>query len=130
MAERFPEVNTFCSAVSKLIVSEVRRRAANESTEAAATAIAKFLEASRHTAEEDSRGWSLLTTLNLLSSGEQNLVETMTSASVPSTLVKCLYLFFDLPEVLPPGEKGPASDFSPMERRLLLQKVFVQLLIR
>jgi len=129
MVERFPEINTFCQAVSKLIVSEVRKRAANESTEAAAVAIAKFLEAS-HQAEEDSRGWTLLSTLNLLSAGEQNLVDTMTAASVPSTLVKCLYLFFDLPEVQPPETKGPASDFSPMERRLLLQKIFVQLLIR
>lgn len=130
MTERFPEINTFCGAVSKLIVSEVRRRAANESTEAAAVGIAKFLEPASPSAEEDSRGWTLLSTLNLLSAGEASLVDTMTAAAVPSTLVKCLYLFFDLPQVQPPESKGPGSDFSPMERRLLLQKIFVQLLIR
>lgn len=129
MSERFPELGTFCQVVSKLMVSEVRKLAANESTEAAAVAIAKFLEASGM-GEEDSRGWNLLTTLNLLSAGDQALVETMTGAAVPSTLVKCLYLFFDLPQVQVSDTKGPGSDFSPMERRLLLQKIFVQLLIR
>jgi len=129
MIERFPEINSFSQAVSKLMVSEVRRRASNQSTEAAAVSIVKFMEAGNETGE-DSRGWTLLTTLNLISAGEQNLVDVMTAASVPSTLVKCLYLFFDLPEVNPPESKGPGSDFSPMERRLLLQKVFVQLLIR
>lgn len=56
----------------------------------------------------------------------------MTSASVPSTLVKCLYLFFDLPE-LPEGSDKKTSeecDFTVMERRILLQKIFVQLLVR
>lgn len=52
----------------------------------------------------------------------------MTTASVPSTLVKCLYLFFDLPEM----SKDEAdvtdenSEFTPRERRILLQKIFVQ----
>uniref|UniRef100_A0A1A9X279 WD repeat and FYVE domain-containing protein 3 n=1 Tax=Glossina brevipalpis TaxID=37001 RepID=A0A1A9X279_9MUSC len=53
----------------------------------------------------------------------------MTAAAVPSTLVKCLYLFFDLPSV----ESDPyigTSEFSAYERRTLLQKVFVQLLVR
>jgi WD repeat and FYVE domain-containing protein 3 len=52
----------------------------------------------------------------------------MTAASLPSTLVKCLYLFFDLPEMELEVETG--SEFSPTERRILLQKVFVQLLVR
>jgi hypothetical protein len=129
MVERFPEINSFCQVISKLMVAEVRKRASNQSTEAAAVSIIRFFEAASES-EEDSRGWSLLSTLNLLSVGEQNLVDVMTAATVPSTLVKCLYLFFDLPEIQPPETKGPASDFSPMERRLLLQKIFVQLLIR
>lgn len=57
----------------------------------------------------------------------------MTAASVPSTLVKCLYLFFDLPQVEddePPAEGASASDFNAHERRTLLQKVFVQLLVK
>lgn len=52
----------------------------------------------------------------------------MTTASVPSTLVKCLYLFFDLPEMNEEeADLADAnSDFTPRERRILLQKIFVQ----
>lgn len=52
----------------------------------------------------------------------------MSEVSVPSTLVKCLYLFFDLPEMSEEegNNKDVTSDFSPRERRILLQKIFVQ----
>ena len=76
----------------------------------------------------------------------------MTTMSVPSTLVKCLYLFFDLPHMAeapaapttqppppppppPPGqEKTPGQGHTQQElpladRRELLQKVFVQVKI-
>ena len=74
----------------------------------------------------------------------------MTTMSVPSTLVKCLYLFFDLPNMVeapvstappPPPPAPPSQDKTPgqgqsqthselplAERRVLLQKVFVQVL--
>lgn len=54
----------------------------------------------------------------------------MTSASVPSTLVKCLYLFFDLPEMSESeaDETDVNSEFTPRERRILLQKIFVQVI--
>ena len=62
----------------------------------------------------------------------------MTAASVPSTLVKCLYLFFDLvpTEGDTEEESGEAgaetvnteteAEFTPRERRILLQKMFMQ----
>lgn len=52
----------------------------------------------------------------------------MSEVSVPSTLVKCLYLFFDLPEMTEQeaNNTDPNSDFTPRERRVLLQKIFVQ----
>lgn len=52
----------------------------------------------------------------------------MTAAAVPSTLVKCLYLFFDLPEMLEDEADiaDPNSEFTPKQRRILLQKIFVQ----
>lgn len=52
----------------------------------------------------------------------------MSEVSVPSTLVKCLYLFFDLPELSEKeaNTKDTNSDFTPKERRILLQKIFVQ----
>lgn len=53
----------------------------------------------------------------------------MTSASVPSTLVKCLYLFFDLPDV-EEETVDTTSEFTAIERRTLLQKIFVQVLVK
>lgn len=54
----------------------------------------------------------------------------MSEVSVPSTLVKCLYLFFDLPELSEKegNSKDTKSDFTSKERRILLQKIFVQVL--
>jgi hypothetical protein len=60
-------------------------------------------------------------------------VQVMTASSVPSTLVKCLYLFFDLPEegageAVASADSPPDNDneFTPRERRILLQKMFMQ----
>lgn len=55
----------------------------------------------------------------------------MTTASVPSTLVKCLYLFFDLPEMIDDETDitDASSEFTPKQRRILLQKIFVQVKI-
>ncbi|XP_068150456.1 LOW QUALITY PROTEIN: WD repeat and FYVE domain-containing protein 3 [Drosophila tropicalis] len=131
MSEKFWDVVAFCQQVSRLMVSEIRKRASNQSTEAASIAIVKFLEV--ETTEETSSGWMLLATLNLLANGDVSLIQVMTAAAVPSTLVKCLYLFFDLPVVDDdePLEDGAAiSDFNAQERRTLLQKVFVQLLVK
>lgn len=127
MSEKFWGVHAFAKQVSCLMVSEIRRRASNQSTEAAAIAIVKFLEIDA--CEESSNGWMLLSTLNLLTA-DASIIQTMTQVSVPSTLVKCLYLFFDLPEIINGDARDEESDFSPNERRILLQKVFVQLLVR
>ena len=70
----------------------------------------------------------------------------MTNSSLPSTLVKCLYLFFDLPILTNVSndpdvgiDSGGASVsgagsstrlYSPKERRLLLQKMFIQVLLK
>lgn len=127
MSEKFWGVHAFAKQVSCLIVAEIRRRASNQSTEAAAIAIVKFLEIDA--CEESSNGWMLLSTLNLLTA-DASIIQTMTQMSVPSTLVKCLYLFFDLPQIVDGDTRHGDSDFSPHERRVLLQKVFVQLLVR
>lgn len=130
MNEKFWDILAFCQQISRLMVSEIRRRASNQSTEAASIAIVKFLEIENF--EESSNGWMLLSALNLLAAGDQSIIQTMTSASVPSTLVKCLYLFFDLPDITDEEESQPneGCDFTPRERRILLQKIFVQLLVR
>lgn len=73
MNEKFWDILSFCQQVSKLMVSEIRKRASNQSTEAASCAIAKFLEIEN--SEESSNGWMLLSTLNLLAAGEQSLIQ-------------------------------------------------------
>ncbi|XP_056017801.1 WD repeat and FYVE domain-containing protein 3-like isoform X2 [Ostrea edulis] len=127
MTEKFGDVLQFCSHLSKLMVTEIRRRASNQSTEAASCAIVNFLE--MDSSETTGNGWMLLTALNLLSCGNQALIDCMTAASLPSTLVKCLYLFFDLPGIEEPNKCSPNSEFTADERRILLQKIFVQILV-
>lgn len=126
MNEKFWDILAFCHQVSLLMVTEIRKRASDQSTEAASCAIAKFLEIEN--CEESSNGWMLLSTLNLLAAGDAPLVQVMSEVSVPSTLVKCLYLFFDLPEMSDEeaNTRDANSDFTPKERRILLQKIFVQ----
>lgn len=128
MTEKFGDIQQFCSQVSKLMVTEIRRRASNQSTATASCSIVNFLEV--ESPQENNRGWILLQTLNLLSTGSQALVDRMTAASLPSTLVKCLYLFFDLPSVPCTDVLEDGYEFTPKERRILLQKVFVQVLVR
>ncbi|RZF45662.1 hypothetical protein LSTR_LSTR010613 [Laodelphax striatellus] len=128
MSEKFRDMSAFCREVSRLMVGEIRRRASNQSTEAASCAIAQFLE--MEGTMEASNGWMLLSTLNLLAAGDLTLIQVMTTVSLPSTLVKCLYLFFDLPEMTDPDSRENNSDFSPCEKRILLQKIFVQVLVR
>ncbi|XP_028851764.1 WD repeat and FYVE domain-containing protein 3 isoform X2 [Denticeps clupeoides] len=127
MNEKFSDLLQFTTQVSRLMVTEIRRRASNKSTEAASRAIVQFLEVNQ--SEETSRGWMLLTTINLLTSSGQKTVDCMTTMSVPSTLVKCLYLFFDLPQ-MPEVPAATQSELPLADRRALLQKVFVQILVK
>ncbi|GLD61443.1 WD repeat and FYVE domain-containing protein 3 isoform X1 [Lates japonicus] len=101
MTEKFSDLLQFTTQVSRLMVTEIRRRASNKSTEAASRAIVQFLEVNQ--SEEASRGWMLLTTINLLASSGQYL-----------TLVKCLYLFFDLPHMA--KLVGPPATAAPTRR--------------
>ena len=133
ISERFKdEVGSFATSISRLLVTEVRRRASNQSTEAAAAAIATFMEVE---VGGGGNGWHLLSSLSLLVNEGDTQAEIMTSTSLPSTLVKCLYLFFDLPPIQTspssPGASGEVfEDYSPKERRLLLQKMFIQVLLK
>ena len=73
MSEKFTDVYSFCQHASKLMVAEIRRRASNRSLDAASTAIVAFLQIQE--VEEESSGWMLLQTLNLLSAGDESLIE-------------------------------------------------------
>ncbi|CAL8113792.1 unnamed protein product [Orchesella dallaii] len=114
--DRFPETVHFTSSISRQLVLELRKRATNSPTVEAALSIIEFLEPNERD-DDQSHGFMLISTLNLLSTTDEQVIEIMCNNSVPSTLVKCLYLFFDLP---PPSS-------SPRE---MVQRVFVQVLIR
>jgi hypothetical protein len=121
--ERFPELSEYTLTLAKLIVYEIRMRADKEpNTSAASQAIIEYLEI---TDEVNSlSGGSLLRSLNLLSTGPNLILDKFAQASLPSTFVKCLYLFFDLPEI--PSNHTNNDALSPKEKRILLQQIFFQ----
>lgn len=92
--------------------------------EEACLTIVNFLEIG-HT-QNPSNGWQLFMAVDTLAAGESGIINRLSAAFLPSTLVKCLYLFFDLPPVETGQGKG---DLTPAESRLLLQKTFVQVFL-
>jgi len=116
--DKFPDLLPFAFTIARLFVSEVRQRASNKHAENASLAILKFLDSkplSQPSAPEPdetctpnqlthdpsegvAQGWDLLLSLCTLSlSNNPQLIQLLCDASLPSTLIKCLYLFFDLP---------------------------------
>jgi len=87
--EKFRDILAFCQEVSRLMVSEMRRRASNQSIEAASCAIVKFLEIEN--SEESSNGWMLLSALNLLAAGDISLVQVSQTDTVLCS-VSCHFL--------------------------------------
>jgi hypothetical protein len=89
--------------------------------ESAAAAIVKYLEPENTgVGEFGGRGWHLLSSLTFLaeSSNNASIVEAMCHAALSSTLVKSLYLFYDLP--------APSADAKSTERRRLLYDSVVE----
>ena len=148
IAERFGEVSVFARDVSLLLVTEIRRHATSTDTHEASASLAHFLE--NHSDEgKQSNGWNILNTINILASCERPVIETVASTTLPSTLVKSLYLFLDLPPSQFPlttpytGSSSPYSgplshrtraESSEEKRNRLkrseLHKVFAQALAR
>ncbi|GMR48079.1 hypothetical protein PMAYCL1PPCAC_18274 [Pristionchus mayeri] len=90
----FKEAPSFALALASFFVREIRTRASTEGTQDAAILIADYLIPS----PSQNRGFAILTTLQfLLLSEDDAIVESLCKASLPSTIVKSLYLFFDLP---------------------------------
>lgn len=73
MNEKFWDIIAFTREVSKLMVSEICKRASNQNLVIASSAIVKFLEIEAN--EESSNGWMLLSTLNLLAAGDTPLIK-------------------------------------------------------
>ncbi|GMT24188.1 hypothetical protein PFISCL1PPCAC_15485, partial [Pristionchus fissidentatus] len=90
----FKEAPSFALYLASYFVREVRTRASTDGTQDAAIVIADYLMPSQSLF----RGFSVLTTLHfLLMSEDDAIVDALCKASLPSTIVKSLYLFFDLP---------------------------------
>jgi hypothetical protein len=122
--ERFPELSEYTLTLAKLLVSEIRMRADKEpNSTAASQAIIEYLEINDGT--NSLSGWPLLRSLKLLSTGPNFILDKFAQASLPSTLIKCLYLFFDLPEISSIHSTNDAG-LSPLEKRILLQQIFFQ----
>jgi hypothetical protein len=121
--ERFPELSEYTLTLAKLLVSEIRLRADKEpNSRAASQSIVEYLEMNDEM--NSLSGWSLLRTLKLLSTGPNSLMDKYAQASLPSTFVKCLYLFFDLPEISTTHSNN--ETITPREKRILLQQIFFQ----
>ena len=74
-------------------------------------------------------GWLLLNTLQILAQGPYEVVNSLVQGALPSTLVKCVYIFPDLPPVpatSPTHQTGAITSFTPFEKRILVQKQFLQ----
>uniref|UniRef100_A0A182NVL5 WD repeat and FYVE domain-containing protein 3 n=1 Tax=Anopheles dirus TaxID=7168 RepID=A0A182NVL5_9DIPT len=134
----------FCHQISQLLAREIKRRALNRSTETASKTIASFLELdSADGSEESGNGSVLLATVSLMASqyNDGSLHEIMINASLPSTLVRCIYLFLDLPEknatfnfnensVLPDTQNHSFNAFSQILLKLCTNPLAAEELIR
>lgn len=110
--DKFPDLLPFAFTIARLFVSEVRQRASNKQAGEASLSILQFLSHTRQdnveifhedprdqlTVGSTTQGWNLLMSLNTLALLQnQQIINLLCDASLPSTLIKCLYLFFDLP---------------------------------
>ncbi|CCF23439.1 WD repeat and FYVE domain-containing protein 3 [Caenorhabditis elegans] len=89
----FKEVVHFATFLCSVLVKEVRQRAASTGTIEAAQSIAEFLRPGT-----ELKGYTILEAIRfLLSSEDEIMIDAACKVSLPSTLVKTIYLFFDLP---------------------------------
>ncbi|EDV25542.1 uncharacterized protein TRIADDRAFT_23507 [Trichoplax adhaerens] len=109
MFERFGDILPFTKHVSRLFVSEIRRRVSNHASEEASSAIIEYLETTDQSVRS---GWNLLKTIQLLSAGNSAIVASLVATSLPSTMVKCMYLFYDLPS---PCKSDELTSNRPIE---------------
>ncbi|CAI2350201.1 unnamed protein product [Caenorhabditis sp. 36 PRJEB53466] len=93
LSAEFKEVVHFATFLCSVLVKEVRQRAASTGTIEAAQSIAEFLRPGT-----ELKGWPILEAIRfLLSSDDEVMIDAACKVSLPSTLVKTIYLFFDLP---------------------------------
>eukprot|EP00794_Sanderia_malayensis_P012330 gene12330-13603_t len=130
MSDCFSDVLQFAGHVSKLLVNEIQRRAANRTKRRSVIEILHFLVLKPN--EQDNKGWNLITALKILANGEIAIIECMVAASLPSTLVKTIRLFFWLKEETYPEEciNGLKNAIIPILTRICQHPITTKELIR
>ncbi|VDM63087.1 unnamed protein product [Angiostrongylus costaricensis] len=89
----FKEILNFSTFLCSVLVREIRQRASSHSTIEAASSIAEYLQP-----YSSQKGWLLLNSIYfLMSTDDEVIINSACKVSLPSTLVKTVYLFFDLP---------------------------------
>jgi len=96
ISEKFSDTLQFAGHTSTLLVTEVQRRAANKSKLDASKDVIEYLRC--HDSEADNRGWNLLLVLSILTESDESVIRCMLAPGLQSILVKCMRLFFSLPE--------------------------------
>ncbi|XP_048589940.1 WD repeat and FYVE domain-containing protein 3-like [Nematostella vectensis] len=124
LTEKFGDACQFAAHISQLMVREIRKRSSDRNHEAASNSVMEYLLSD--SVEDSTSGWKLLSSLNILACGESPVVECMVAASLPSTLVKCLCLFFELTPAVSVGEKSVEDQ---EDDRVLVQKIYTQVLV-
>ena len=153
--EKLSDALQLSASVTRLFVFEIKQRASHSNAMDAAAAIMDWLSPPKTAASPpsdersdsgdavDGGGWLLLNALSLFALGTYELVLSLVQNALPSTLLKCLYIFPELPAI----SSAPVSDPAPAvatsasvparpeaeaeaeaeaERRLLVHKLFAQ----
>ncbi|XP_019848853.1 PREDICTED: WD repeat and FYVE domain-containing protein 3-like isoform X2 [Amphimedon queenslandica] len=127
LVEKFPEVFDFAENVSFIFVRHV--------TQLAQTSPSSLLEYFESDGETPSAGISLLKAIAVLSRGPDTIVNAMMSSNLSSILMRCLYLFLDLPT--PASSESPSlgrgtktSSQQRSQQRSELQKLFIRVINR
>ena len=149
--EKLSDALQLSASVTRLFVFEIKQRASHSNAMDAAAAIMDWLSPPKTDASPpsdersdsgdlvDGGGWLLLNALSLFALGPYELVLSLVQNALPSTLLKCLYIFPELPAISSapandPARPAAASATAPArpeaeaeaERRLLVHKLFAQ----
>lgn len=125
LTEKFGDVCQFAAHVSQLMGREIRKRHSNRNHDVSSTAVMDFLLLK--SSEDRRSGWELLNALNILASGETPVLECMVAANLPSSMVKCLCLFYELPAL---GNTSGKAIEKEEEDRKRVQELYSQILVK
>ena len=151
--EKLSDALQLSASVTRLFVFEIKQRASTSNAMDAASAIIDWLSNPKRAASPpsdersdsgdamDGDGWLLLNALKLYALGFYELALSLVQNTLPSTLLKCLYIILELPPIssapaisIASPTRSAASATVPArteaeaetELRLLVHKLFSQ----